>query len=189
MDGSRYVPGSESASHATRLALTVDRDAVGLMKHASQLGHLVEWWLQSTAANMPPLAALRLGRKLERFRLAARLAEGKSSRQVQTALDTLRQEFALHEPPKEILAELDSAARESTRLAAASKPPPTVFQEAFRPDTELPTEPPAAPARKSTSKALLVLLLLVVSGAAVVYVQPELVSKVVGVVMARLPLP
>jgi hypothetical protein len=138
---------------------------------------------------MPPLAALRLGRKLERFRLAARLAEGKSSRQVQTALDTLRQEFALHEPPKEILAELDSAARESTRLAAASKPPPTVFQEAFRPDTELPTEPPAAPARKSTSKALLVLLLLVVSGAAVVYVQPELVSKVVGVVMARLPLP
>jgi hypothetical protein len=33
------------------------------------------------------------------------------------------------------------------------------------------------------------LLLLVVSGAAVVYVQPELVSKVVGVVMARLPLP
>jgi hypothetical protein len=159
------------------------------MKHASQLGHLVEWWLQSTAANMPPLAALRLGRKLERFRLAARLAEGKSSRQVQTALDTLRQEFALHEPPKEILAELDSAARESTRLAAASKPPPTVFQEAFRPDTELPTEPPAAPARKSTSKALLLLLLLVFGGAAVVYVQPELVSKVVGVVMARLPLP
>jgi hypothetical protein len=138
---------------------------------------------------MPPLAALRLGRKLERFRLAARLAEGKSSRQVQTALDTLRQEFALHEPPKEILAELDSAARESTRLAAASKPPPTVFQEAFRAETEMPVEPPAAPARKSTSKALLFLLLLVVSGAAVVYVQPELVSTVVGAVMARLPHP
>ncbi|MDZ7653970.1 MAG: hypothetical protein U5L03_16135 [Burkholderiaceae bacterium] len=188
MDGSRYVPGAESASHATRLALTVDRDAVGLMKHASQLGHLVEWWLQSTAANMPPLAALRLGRKLERFRLAARLAEGKSSRQVQTALDTLRQEFALHEPPKEILAELDSAARESTRLAAASKPPPTVFQEAFRAETEMPVEPAAPPPRKSTSKALLLLLLLVVSGAAVVYLRPGLVGAVVGAVMARLPL-
>ena len=135
MDGSKFMPAMES-SHATRLALTVDRDAVGLMRHASQLGHLAEWWLQGAAASMSPLAALRLGRKLERFRLAARLAEGKGSRQVQTTLETLRQEFALHDPPKEVLAELEHAARESNRLAAASKPPPTVYQQAFGAEPE-----------------------------------------------------
>jgi len=185
MDGSSYVPGAESASHATRLALTVDRDAIGLMKHASQLGHLAEWWLQSTAATMPPLAALRLGRKLERLRLAARLAEGKSSRQVHTALDALRQEFALHDPPKEILAELGSAARESTRLAAAGKPPPTVFREAFGANSELPVAPPDVPKPGSSSTLLRVLLLLVAGGAVAAYLRPDLVD----ILMAHLPLP
>jgi len=187
MDGSRYVPGAESSSHATRLALTVDRDAVGLMKHASQLGHLVEWWLQSTAANMPPLAALRLGRKLERFRLAARLAEGKSSRQVQNSLDTLRQEFNLHAPPKEIVAELDNAARESSRLAAASKPPPTVFQEAFGAETEVPAEAAAEPAPRKSRTTLLLLLVLVAAAGAAVYLRPDLVSTLVARGMALVP--
>lgn len=135
MDGSQPLP-SPGASQATRMALAVDRDAIGLMKHASQLSHLVEWWLQGSAATMEPLPALRLGRKLERFRLAARLAEGRSSRQVQSTLDALRQELKAHEAPTEILTELDSAYREGERLAAASKPPPTVYQEAFTPEPE-----------------------------------------------------
>ncbi|MCU0940841.1 MAG: hypothetical protein MUC86_17425 [Burkholderiaceae bacterium] len=53
----------------------------------------------------------------------------------------------------------------------------------------MPIEPPAAPARKPTSKALLLLLLLVASAAATAYVRPDLVSALVGTVMARLPLP
>jgi hypothetical protein len=176
MDGSKFVPGTES-SHATRLALTVDRDAVGLMKHASQLSHLSEWWLQGAASTMQPLAALRLGRKLERFRLAARLAEGKGSRQVQNTLDTLRQEFALHNPPKEILAELEEAARESGRLTSASKPPPTVYQEAFRAETEvpLPETGPAAPKRRVRWIYLLAAVLAAGAGA-VAYLQPQLLQ-------------
>mgnify|MGYP001182272502 CR=1 FL=1 len=184
MDGSKFVANMES-SHATRLALTVDRDAVGLMKHASQLGHLVEWWLQGSASSMAPLAALRLGRKLERFRLAARLAEGKSSRQVQTTLDTLRQEFALHDPPKEILAELEFAARESGRLASASKPPPTVYQEAFQPDPESPLPEPEAPRRGV--RWYYVLAILVAGGVgAAAYLQPEWLAQVIAQVTARL---
>lgn len=183
MDGSKFTPAMES-SHATRLALTVDRDAVGLMRHASQLGHLAEWWLQGAASSMSPLAALRLGRKLERFRLAARLAEGKASRQVQTTLDTLKQEFALHEPPKEILAELDNAARESGRLAAASKPPPTVYQEAFRSEPEAPL--PEAPPRRRRARGVLVLL-LVLAGAvgAAAYLQPDLLARLVATGVAQ----
>ena len=181
MDGSKFVPGAES-SHATRLALTVDRDALGLMKHASQLSHLAEWWLQGSAASMAPLAALRLGRKLERFRLAARLAEGKSSRQVHTTLDTLRQEFALHETPKEILAELDNAARESHRLAAATKPPPTVYQEAFTQEPEAPL--PAAAPRRGVRPFYLLALLLAGGLAAVLYLRPDLAAPLI----AQLPL-
>jgi hypothetical protein len=182
MDGSKFVPDVESPSHATRLALTVDRDAVGLMKHASQLGHLVEWWLQGTAATMPPLAALRLGRKLERFRLAARLAEGKASRQVQNTLDMLRQEFQLHNPPKEILVELESAAHESSRLATASKPPPTVYQEAFRPETEAPLAEAAnddpAPKRGVRWSYLFAAILAAALGA-VAHLQPELLQQLI----------
>jgi hypothetical protein len=178
MDGSKFVPDME-ASHATRLALTVDRDAVGLMKHASQLGHLVEWWLQSTASSMAPLAALRLGRKLERFRIAARLAEGKASRQVQTTLDALRQEFAQHEPPKEILAELDNAARESGRLAAATKPPPTVYQEAFRSEPEAPL-PVAEQRRRGVRWYYVVAALAAVGVGGVAYLQPDLLTQVIA---------
>jgi hypothetical protein len=188
MDGSKFVPGAESSSHATRLALTVDRDAVGLMKHASQLGHLSEWWLQGAASSMPPLTALRIGRKLERFRLAARLAEGKSSRQVQNTLDTLRQELMLHNPPKEILAELDGAARESGRLAAAVKPPPTVYQEAFRAETEVPLAEAveAAPAPKRRVRwSYLFAALLAVSLAAVAHLQPELLQPLIARLMPQ----
>lgn len=187
MDGSKYMPGIESSSHATRVALTVDRDAVGLMKHASQLGHLAEWWLQGAAADLPPLAVLRLGRKLERFRLAARLAEGRSSRQVQNALDTLRQEFILHSPPAEILAELDNAARESSRLAAASKPPPTVFQEAFAAEPEATVEVAAQRPRKSWTVLLLLVLVLAAAAGAAAWLQPGLVSTLVERVAALKP--
>lgn len=187
MDGSKFVPGAESSSHATRVALTVDRDAVGLMKHAAQLGHLAEWWLQGAAADMPPLAVLRLGRKLERFRLAARLAEGRSSRQVQNALDTLRQEFILHSPPREILAELDNAARESGRLAAASKPPPTIFQEAFAAEPAAPAEVAAPPPRRSRTPLLLSMLVLAAAAGAAAWLQPDLVSTLVARVLALKP--
>jgi len=178
MDGSKYLPSAE-VSHATRLALTVDRDAVGLMKHASQIGHLAEWWLQGAAASMNPLAALRLGRKLERFRLAARLAEGKSSRQVLSSLDTLKQEFALHEAPAEIVTELESARRESERLAAASKPPPTVFQEAFQPEAEVPL-PVQASKRGGIWPFVVGLVMAGASGAAAFYFRPDLLAKLIA---------
>lgn len=181
MDGSRHAPG-DPGGNATRIALTVDRDAVGLMRHASQTGHLIEWWLQG-AATMSPLEALRLGRKLERFRLAARLAEGKASRQVQSTLDALREELLQHQPPREILAELDCAARESSRLATISRPPPTLYREAFQ------TEPQPAPAQAQTRSrparqlTWFLLLLLASVAAAAAY----LGQQGFGDLIARLP--
>jgi len=184
MDGSRSAPGADSASSATRLALTVDREAVGLMRHASQTGHLVEWWLQGAGAAVSPLAALRLGRKLERFRLAARLAEGRASRQVQIALDALRQELALHAPPPQILAELDQAALESTRLAScASKAPPTVvYREAFQSEPEPESAPIAGPPRRRSGTLLMLLALMTAAALAYLWPQPigDLIARLSG---------
>jgi len=178
MDGSRHAP-AEPGGNATRIALTVDRDAVGLMRHASQTGHLIEWWLQG-AATMSPLEALRLGRKLERFRLAARLAEGKASRQVQSTLDALREELLQHQPPREILAELDGAARESSRLATISRPPPTLYREAFQTEPQAASPPP--PPRPARTRTWLLLLLVSAAGAAA-YLWPQ----GFGDLIARLP--
>jgi len=81
MDSSNYhVPPGEGGASATRLALSVDPEAIGLMKHASEIGHLIDSWLQNPAQAIAPMAAYRLGRKLERFRLAARLSEGRASK-------------------------------------------------------------------------------------------------------------
>jgi hypothetical protein len=142
MDGSKYVSDSER-SDATRFALTVDRDAVGVMQYASRLGHLLEWWLQGAAATMDPLSAFRIGKRLERFRLAARLAEGKSSRQVQLALDGLRSELSIHSIPTELQIELELARAESERLRASSPPPPTLVRRALDADTVTEPAPPA----------------------------------------------
>jgi len=102
------------------MVLTVDREAVGLMKHAAQIGHLVEWWLQGGAVSMDSLAAFRIGQRLERFRLAARLAEGRASRQVQASLDGLRAELSRHSLPSELHGELQAAYGESDRLKTAT---------------------------------------------------------------------
>ena len=102
------------------MVLTVDREAVGLMKHAAQMGHLVEWWLQGAAVSMDSLAAFRIGQRLERFRLAARLAEGRASRQVQASLDGLRAVLSRHSLPDELHGELQAAYRESDRLKTAT---------------------------------------------------------------------
>ena len=118
MDGSRRPPVATTS--ATRMVLTVDREAVGLMKHAAQMGHLVEWWLQGAAVSMDSLAAFRIGQRLERFRLAARLAEGRASRQVQASLDGLRAELSRHSLPDELHGELQAAYRESDRLKTAT---------------------------------------------------------------------
>jgi hypothetical protein len=168
MDGSKYFLASEG-SDATRVALRVDRDAVGLMKHASQLSHLVEWWLQGAADAIDAMAAFRIGRRLERFRLAARLAEGKSSNQVKLALDGLRSELSQHEVPTELQAEIDAALQESQRLKAATEPPPTLVREALAPDLPLPTGPRRAPPATRPPRRVRVfwlVLLLAVSVAA-----------------------
>ncbi|MFN9030855.1 MAG: hypothetical protein ACK54C_05175 [Betaproteobacteria bacterium] len=68
------------------MALSIDKDAVGLTKHAAEIGHLVEWWLQD-ADPMGTMAAFRLARELERFRPAARLSEGRVSKPVRATLD------------------------------------------------------------------------------------------------------
>lgn len=148
MDGSKYFAAAES-SDATRVALRVDRDAVGLMKHAAQLSHLIEWWLQGSA-NLNTMAAFRLGRRLERFRLAARLAEGRSSNQVRLTLDGLRDEALRHDVPDPLRAELDAALRECERLKIAAEPPPTIVRRALTQD--MPDSLPApAPAQKTTA--------------------------------------
>lgn len=185
MDGSQPLP-RPGASQATRMALAVDRDAIGLMKHASQLSHLVEWWLQGSAATMEPLPALRLGRKLERFRIAARLAEGKSSRQVQSTLDGLRQELQANDAPAEILSELDGAYREGERLAAASRPPPTVFQEAFTPEPE--TSGPVIRRRRRFVRWWLVVTIVstaVAIAAAIAVYRPDLVTAALELARIR----
>lgn len=144
MDGSKVLSAAEG-SEATRVAMKVDRDAVGLMKHAAQLSHLIEWWLQGSAASLDAIAAFRIGRRLERFRLGARLAEGKSSNQVKLTLDALRSEVMLHDAPDSLQVELNAALKECERVKAGSEPPPTLVREA------LSIEPPSlvrAPARK-----------------------------------------
>jgi hypothetical protein len=146
MDGSKHFAAAES-SDATRVALRVDRDAVGLMKHASQLSHLIEWWLQGFAS-MNTMAAFRIGRRLERFRLAARLAEGRSSNQVRLTLEGLRDEVLRHEVPDQLRAELDAALRECERLKIAAEPPPTIVRRALTqemPDSLPAPEPGAGP--------------------------------------------
>lgn len=143
MDGSRYAPDAER-SDATRAALTVDRDAVGVMRYASQVGHLVEWWLQGAAAAMDPLSAFRIGKRHERFRLAARLAEGRSSQHVQMTLEALRAELSRYSIPAELRAELERARAESERLRAVSPPPPTLVCRALDIEAAADQAPPAA---------------------------------------------
>lgn len=171
MDGSKYFEAEEPArakSSATRLALSVDRDAVGLMKHASELGHLVEWWLQTQGDALGAMSAFRIGRKLERFRLAARLAEGKGSKQLVATLDALQSELNSHAAPAAISSVLAGAQAELRRLQQPSKPPPTVMVEAFRPDPERPAtqgaeqEDDEEPPRKRRLGAWL--LVLVIAG-------------------------
>ncbi|HEX7156238.1 MAG TPA: hypothetical protein VF229_03430 [Burkholderiaceae bacterium] len=166
MDGSKYVSDSER-SDATRFALTVDREAVGVMQYASRLGHLLEWWLQGAAMTMDPLSAFRIGKRFERFRLAARLAEGKSSRQVQLALDGLRSELSIHSVPPELQSEVERARAESEKLRANSPPPPTLVRRALDADTVTETTP-ARPASRAQPVRLrtLALVLLAVAGIA-----------------------
>jgi hypothetical protein len=130
MDGSRTAGSSSVRGNATRLALSVDPEAVGLMRHASELGHLIEWWLQSQPG-MTAMNAFRLGRKLERFRLAARLAEGRSSKQAVASLASLRTELQNLAAPGPIADALDKAFEEAERLEGASANPATVVRRAF----------------------------------------------------------
>jgi hypothetical protein len=130
------------------MVLTVDREAVGLMKHASQMGHLVEWWLQGAAFSMDCLAAFRIGQRLERFRLAARLAEGRASRQVQASLDGLRAELSRHSLPNELHAELQAAYREADRLKTATLRTSAVPDEgSMQPAAEEATQSPPSSRR------------------------------------------
>lgn len=138
MDGSRTAAGSGVRGNATRLALSVDPEAVGLMRHASELGHLIEWWLQS--AGMTEMNAFRLGRKLERFRLAARLAEGRSSKQAVASLAALRTELQNLAAPGPIADALAKAFEEAERLEGASANPATVVRRAFG-EPEVDTHP------------------------------------------------
>lgn len=164
MDGSKYT-ASTTPSDATRVALRVDRDAVGLMKHASQLSHLLEWWLQGYGASLDAMAAFRIGRRLERFRLAARLAEGRASNQVRTTLDGLRSEIVRHPVPAEVLAELDAALRECERLKASVEPP-TLVREAFSGDTgAMPERAEAEPPPRRRLAPWLLLLAALGAGA------------------------
>jgi hypothetical protein len=141
MDGSKYFQPArdDPTPHgATRLALSIDKDAVGLMKHAAEIGHLVEWWLQGNADAMGTMAAFRLGRKLERFRLAARLSEGRVSKPVQATLDALKQELAAHRAPQQIMDAVARTHAEAARLEAALAAPATIVRRAFHmePDTQ-----------------------------------------------------
>ena len=184
MDGSRYAPDAER-SDATRAALTVDRDALGVMRYASQVGHLLEWWLQSSAATMDPLSAFRIGKRHERFRLAARLAEGRSSQQVQTTLEALRSELSRYSIPAELHAELDRARTESARLRAVSPPPPTLVCRALDIAAAADQAPPAARKARGSSrlKAWLALLLSVAALASWVSFDPAVagyLSRLIG---------
>ncbi|MFN8737414.1 MAG: hypothetical protein ACK50B_12765 [Betaproteobacteria bacterium] len=132
MDSSNYhVPPGEGGASATRLALSVDPEAIGLMKHASEIGHLIDSWLQNPAQAIAPMAAYRLGRKLERFRLAARLSEGRASKPVRATLDGLRTELKSYPAPAALLEAIARAYYEAERLEAASTPPATVERKAF----------------------------------------------------------
>lgn len=165
MDGSRSLSATEG-SDATRVALKVDRDALGLMKHASQLSHLVEWWLQGSADALNATAAFRIGRRLERFRLAARLAEGKSSNQVKLALEGLRAELMLYPVPEQLQAELDAAQNESARMKAGQEQPPTLVREALTGEPLAPTETPAPRPKGPRTRLFWLTLALAASGAA-----------------------
>ncbi|MCA3221248.1 MAG: hypothetical protein ING40_00405 [Burkholderiales bacterium] len=132
MDSSNYyVPPGEGGASATRLALSVDPEAIGLMKHASEIGHLIDSWLQNPAQAIAPMAAYRLGRKLERFRLAARLSEGRASKPARATLDGLRTELKCYPAPAALLEAIARAYYEAERLEAASTPPATVERKAF----------------------------------------------------------
>ena len=144
------------------MVLTVDREAVGLMKHAAQVGHLVEWWLQGWASSMDPLAAFRIGQRLERFRLAARLAEGRASRQVHASLEGLRAELSRHSLPNELHTELQAAYREHDRLKTSTLNASTMIarhSESAEAETEADEATPA-PGRRA------LWLLLVLGGLA-----------------------
>jgi hypothetical protein len=139
MDGSKYFKAARDdavPAGATRLALSVDKEAVGLMKHAAEIGHLVEWWLQGNADAMGTMAAFRLGRKLERFRLAARLSEGRVSKPAQATLEALKQELAAHRAPQQILEAVTRAHAEAARLEAALSAPATIVRRAFHMEPE-----------------------------------------------------
>lgn len=139
MDGSKYFQMTrayDTAQGATRIALSIDKDAVGLTKHAAEIGHLVEWWLQGSDP-MGTMAAFRLGRKLERFRLAARLSEGRVSKPVRATLDALKQELAAHRTPQPVIDAVDRAYAEAARLEAALAAATTTIGSAS--PMELPT--------------------------------------------------
>jgi hypothetical protein len=185
MDGSRYAPDAER-SDATRAALTVDRDALGLMRYASQVGHLLEWWLQGAAATMDPLSAFRIGKRHERFRLAARLAEGRSSQQVQMTLEALRSELSRYSIPAELHAELERARAESERLRAVSPPPPTLVCRALDIEAAEQARPAARKARGSLRlKAWLALLLSVAAIAWWVSSDPAAAKHLSGLIGSR----
>lgn len=183
MDGSRWAPDAER-SDATRVALTVDRDALGVMRYASQVGHMLEWWLQGGAVTMDPLSAFRIGKRHERFRLAARLAEGRSSQQVQMTLEALRAELSRYSIPAELHAELERARAESERLRAVSPPPPTLVCRALGAEAADQAPPAARRARGSLRlKAWLALLLSLAALASWVSVDPAVarhLSRLIG---------
>jgi hypothetical protein len=92
---------------------------------------LIDSWLQNPAQAIAPMAAYRLGRKLERFRLAARLSEGRASKPVRATLDGLRTELKCYPAPAALLEAIARAYYEAERLEAASTPPATVERKAF----------------------------------------------------------
>lgn len=151
MDGSKYFASvrdqAPPPAGATRLALAVDKEAVGLMKYASEIGHMVEWWLQGNADALGAMAAFRLGRKLERFRLAARLSEGRVSKPVQATLDALKQELVAHRAPQTILEAIARAHAEADRLEAANAAPATIVRRAFHMEPDIDTQAPRTTAR------------------------------------------
>jgi hypothetical protein len=165
MDGSKFQSATEG-SEATRVAMTIDRDAVGLMKHASQLSHLIEWWLQGSAVSMDAISAFRIGRRLERFRLAARLAEGKSSNQVKLALESLGSDLMLYAIPDPLRVELNAALKESERLKAGSEPPPTLVRRALASDTLPPVHAPVTKPSRHGARLFWLCLALTASAAA-----------------------
>lgn len=151
MDGSKYFSAvrdqAPPPAGATRLALSVDKEAVGLMKHASEIGHMVEWWLQGSADALGAMSAFRLGRKLERFRLAARLSEGRVSKPVQATLDALKADLVAYKAPQSILEAIARAHAEAERLEAANAAPATIVRRAFHMEPDADTEVPRVQSR------------------------------------------